>query len=71
MSKNKIGADAIADVVFRAVGRGELHVLTHNETKVAWFAKRMLPWRAFQRVVDHGSKRVLKPRPPRTTSAQA
>ena len=64
VTKNKIGADAIADRVYRAVARGDVHVLTHNDTKVAWLVKRMLPYGVFTRLVDSGSKRILRSRKP-------
>jgi NAD(P)-dependent dehydrogenase (short-subunit alcohol dehydrogenase family) len=51
VTRNKIGAGIIAERVFRAVQRKELHVLTHRETRVAWAIKRWLPHGVFADLV--------------------
>jgi len=48
VERARIGADVIADQVFRGVARGDTHILTHAEGRLAWRLKRYLPYRLYQ-----------------------
>lgn len=59
VADNKISADTIADRIFRGVARNDVHIITHTETKLAWMAKRLLPYGLFAGAIDRGQKRFL------------
>jgi NAD(P)-dependent dehydrogenase (short-subunit alcohol dehydrogenase family) len=44
-------ADDIADVTFRAVERGDFHILPHPEGRAIWALKRMVPWKVYEKIL--------------------
>lgn len=62
VGKARHGADEIADLVFQGIERGDFHILTHKEGKVAWMMKRFLPYPVYQRVIAASTKRMMRPR---------
>jgi NAD(P)-dependent dehydrogenase (short-subunit alcohol dehydrogenase family) len=62
VGKARHGADEIADLVYQGVERGDFHILTHKEGKVAWMMKRLLPYAVYQRVIAASTKRMMRPR---------
>ena len=52
-------ADDIADYTFRAVSRGDFHVLPHPEGRAIWALKRLSPWAAYVRVLKNRTQRML------------
>jgi NAD(P)-dependent dehydrogenase (short-subunit alcohol dehydrogenase family) len=59
VTQNKIDASTIAEKIFRAVEKRELHVLTHNETKIIWALKRVLPHGVFAGIIKRGEQRFM------------
>lgn len=53
------GADEIAELTFRGVERGDFHVLTHADGKVAWMLKRFAPFSLYARAVSQGTRRMM------------
>lgn len=64
VNKAKLGADEIAELAFRGVSRGDFHVLTHADGKVAWMLKRLAPFSIYARAIAHNTRRMMgKPNP--------
>ncbi|MDB4941544.1 MAG: Oxidoreductase, short chain dehydrogenase/reductase family [Labilithrix sp.] len=59
VNKSKFSADEIADLTFRSVQRGEMHVLPHTEAKAAWAAKRALPFSMFLTILKKSTARMM------------
>jgi NAD(P)-dependent dehydrogenase (short-subunit alcohol dehydrogenase family) len=51
------GADEIADVVFRAAGRGRFRILTEADGRIGWALKRWLPFPVYSRLVARAARR--------------
>lgn len=56
-------APEIAELVRRGIERGDSHVLTHGDGKVAWMLKRLLPFPLYLKFLARGSRRMLSRRP--------
>ena len=59
VTKAKRGADEIAELTYRGVERGDFHVLTHTDGKVAWMLKRLAPFSIYARAITHNTKRMM------------
>ena len=59
VNKAKRGADEIAELTFRGVERGDFHVLTHADGKVAWMLKRLAPFSLYARAITHNTRRMM------------
>jgi len=59
VNKAKRGADEIAELTFRGVERGDFHVLTHTDGKVAWMLKRLAPFSVYAKAITHNTKRMM------------
>jgi NAD(P)-dependent dehydrogenase (short-subunit alcohol dehydrogenase family) len=59
VNKAKRGADEIAELTFRGVERGDFHVLTHADGKVAWMLKRLAPFSLYARAITHSTRRMM------------
>lgn len=59
VNKAKRGADEIAELTFRGVERGDFHVLTHPDGKVAWMLKRLTPFSVYARVLAQNTRRMM------------
>lgn len=66
VNKAKRGADEIAELTFRGVERGDFHVLTHADGKVAWMLKRLAPFSVYARAITHNTKRMMRKTPAAT-----
>lgn len=55
------GAPEIAELVFRGVERRRFWILTHPEGRLAWAAKRLLPYGLYSRLVGLGVRRRSGP----------
>ena len=64
VGKAEVGADEIAGQVFRAVARGEFHILTHARERLLWRLKRLLPFAAYLAILVRGTRRMMAPRAP-------
>lgn len=58
VDKARVGAERIADQIFRGVGRGDFHILTHTDGKVAWAIKRAAPYRVFSAMMARQTRRM-------------
>ena len=47
VDKARIGADEIADKIYRGVSRGNFHILTHARERKIWRLKRVLPYHVY------------------------
>lgn len=47
VERARIGADEIADRIFAGMARGDTHILTHAEGRMAWRLKRWLPYSSY------------------------
>lgn len=66
VTKASRSADEIAELTFRGVQRGDFHVLTHSDGKVAWMLKRLAPFSLYARAIAHNTRRMMgKDRPGR------
>lgn len=63
VNKAKRGADEIADLTFRGVERGDFHVLTHADGKVAWMLKRLAPFSVYAAAITRNTKRMMGKQP--------
>ena len=59
VNKAKRGADEIADLTFKGVQRGDFHVLTHADGKVAWMLKRFAPFSVYARAITKNTQRMM------------
>lgn len=59
VNEAKRGADEIAELTFRGVQRGDFHVLTHPDGKVAWMLKRLAPFSLYARAITHNTRRMM------------
>jgi NAD(P)-dependent dehydrogenase (short-subunit alcohol dehydrogenase family) len=55
----KRGADEIAELTFRGVERGDFHVLTHTDGKVAWMLKRLAPFSLYAEVLSRNTRKMM------------
>lgn len=55
----KRSADDIAELTFQGVERGDFHLLTHSNGKVAWAFKRLAPFSLYARAVAYGTRRMM------------
>ncbi len=62
VGKAKHGADEIAELVHRGIERGDFHILTHSEGKLAWMMKRLLPYAVYHRLIAAGTRKMMRPR---------
>lgn len=53
----RLGAEEIAERVYRGVERGDFHVLPHGDGKAAWLFKRLVPFALYRGVVGLVTKR--------------
>jgi len=61
------GAPEIADLVYEGVERGDFHILTHRDGKVAWLVKRLAPFEVYARVLERSTRRMMSRRTPDAT----
>lgn len=61
VNEARLGADEIAERVYRGVERGEFHILTHADTKVAWLVKRFVPFSVYAGAVSRLARRMGRP----------
>lgn len=47
VDKSSIGAEEIADKVYRGVSRGDFHILTHPKERAIWHFKRLAPFSVY------------------------
>lgn len=59
LERGPITAEQVAEYVFRAVGKREMHVLPHAEGRQAWRLKRLLPWNLFARLMERQTRVFL------------
>ena len=59
MNKAKRGADEIADLTFKGVQRGDFHILTHADGKVAWMLKRHAPFSVYAAAITKNTRRMM------------
>jgi NAD(P)-dependent dehydrogenase (short-subunit alcohol dehydrogenase family) len=59
VNKASRGADEIADLTFKAVERGDFHVLTHADGRAAWMLKRFAPFSVYARAITKNTKRMM------------
>lgn len=59
VNKAKRGPDEIAELTFKGVERGDFHVLTHPDGKVAWMLKRLTPFSVYARVLTNSTRRMM------------
>ncbi len=53
------GADEIAELTFQGISRGDFHVLTHVDGKVAWMVKRLAPFSIYARAIAHNTRKMM------------
>ena len=64
VNKAKRGADEIAELTFKGVERGDFHILTHADGKVAWMMKRFAPFSVYAKAITKNTQRMMgKPAP--------
>lgn len=63
VDKAKVGADEIADKVYRGVARGDFHILTHPRERNIWRFKRLVPFSVYAAALLRQT-RQMKGRPP-------
>lgn len=63
VTKARLGSEEIAERIFRGVERGDFHVLTHSEGKVAWALKRLVPFSVYAGAAGFVAKRLDPPAP--------
>lgn len=59
VGRAKRGAEEIAELVFEAVAKKELHILTHPEGRAAWMMKRLTPFAAYRRLMSKSANLML------------
>jgi len=59
VTRAKRGADEIAELTFQGVERGDFHVLTHADGKLAWMLKRLAPFSLYARAIAHNTRRMM------------
>jgi len=62
VEKANLGAEQIADHVYEAVERGDFHVLTHTEGKVAWMIKRLAPFSVYLAAIRRVTAKMMAKR---------
>lgn len=65
VNKAKIGADEIAEQVFRGVARGEFRIMTHAVERRLYYIKRVTPYEIFAQGVIREAARMLGTKPRR------
>ncbi len=70
VDRAKIGADEIARQIFDGVAKGDFHILTHAEGRLAWRIKRYAPYRMFSALMARETRRMMGRRPPGDGSAE-
>lgn len=58
VNEARLGADEIAEVVYRGVERGAFHVLPHHDGRVAWMLKRWLPYSLYAGTIAWVAKKI-------------
>jgi NAD(P)-dependent dehydrogenase (short-subunit alcohol dehydrogenase family) len=53
-------ADDIAEVTFRAIERGDFHILPHPEGRAIWTMKRMVPWKVYAKVLGSRTAKMRR-----------
>ncbi len=56
----KVDATEIADRVYRGIARGDSHILTHAEGRMAWALKRYLPSSLYLRLFRRQTRRMIE-----------
>ena len=59
VNKAKRGADEIAELTFKGVERGDFHILTHADGKVAWMMKRFAPFSVYAKAITKNTQRMM------------
>lgn len=59
VNKAKHGADEIAELTFKGVQRGDFHILTHADGKVAWMMKRLSPFSLYAKALTKNTRRMM------------
>lgn len=59
VDKAKLGAEPIAEQVFAGVARGDFHILTHPDARIAWMIKRLAPYRMFSALMARETRRMM------------
>ena len=62
LTKAKLSAEEVAEIVHREVEKGTFLILTDNDGKQAYLAKRLLPGGVFASIVEKRSKKVMEDR---------
>ena len=52
-------ADEIANLVFQGVARGDFHIVTHAEGRLAWRLKRFAPFPLYLRLLARSTRRMM------------
>lgn len=67
VDKAKVGADEIADKVYRGVSRSDFHILTHARERRIWRFKRLLPFSIYAASMLKQTRKMMARRPEETT----
>ena len=59
-ARSPIDAAQIAELVHRAVERGDFYLLPHREGRTAWLLERLLPRRFYRAVVEKQHRRLRR-----------
>ncbi len=59
LTKARLGADEIAQLVYDAVAKREFHILTHPEGRAVWMLKRLAPFAAYRRVMRRSASVLM------------
>lgn len=60
VERSKYSADWVAGLVVAGVEAGDFHILTHTDAKIAWAAKRALPFTAYFKLLRRQFKRFAR-----------
>lgn len=63
VDKAKVGADEIADKVYRGVSRSDFHILTHARERTIWRFKRLAPFPLYAAVMLKQTRKMMARRP--------
>ncbi|MGB1562909.1 MAG: SDR family oxidoreductase [Sinimarinibacterium flocculans] len=62
VDRAKTGADEIARQIFDGVARGDFHILTHADGRMAWRIKRHAPYRWYAALMARQTRGMMRPR---------
>ncbi len=60
VNKAKVGAEEIAEKVFKGVQRRDFHILTHSDSKRFFMLKRLLPYRLYRRIMMKNTAGMMR-----------